>query len=190
MAGEFDLDPAVLGRILEAIPEFVIVIDRDGVIRYINRVEPGYDRDAVIGMEARAIIAPESFDVFQSSLESAIETGAEQQYDVMMHSPSGELQWYRSRMLPLRRNDKVNEVVLQATNISELKAAKEQLDQLRQLLPMCSWCDRIQDGSGTWESVESYLEREARTKISHGLCPTCFQRQLDELDDDDVDGAA
>jgi PAS domain S-box-containing protein len=89
MAGEFDLDPAVLGRILEAIPEFVIVIDRDGVIRYINRVEPGYDRDAVIGMEARAIIAPESFDVFQSSLESAIETGAEQQYDVMMHSPSG-----------------------------------------------------------------------------------------------------
>lgn len=190
MAGEFDFNPVVLGGILEAIPDFVIVIDREGVIRYVNRVEPGYDRDAVIGMEARSIIAPESFGIFQSSLEAAIETGAEQHYDALLHSPSGEPQWYRSRMLPLRRNDAINEVVLQATNITELKAAREQLEQLRQLLPMCSWCDRIQDGSGTWESVASYLEREANTTISHGLCPTCFQRQLDQLDESDVDGAA
>jgi hypothetical protein len=55
---------------------------------------------------------------------------------------------------------------------------------------MCSWCDRIQDGSGTWQSVESYLEQEADTKVTHGLCPACFQRQLDELDESEQDGAA
>jgi hypothetical protein len=93
-------------------------------------------------------------------------------------------------MLPLRRDGEIREVVLLATNISELKAAREQIIQLRQLLPMCSWCDRIQDGSGTWQSVESYLEREADTKVTHGLCPACFQRQLDELDESEQDGAA
>jgi len=190
MSEEFDVSLAVLSGILDAIPEFVIVIDRDGVVRYINRVEPGYDRDAVIGMHASAILAPESLDGFQSSLESVLETGAEQQYDSMVNPPTGEPQWYRARMLPLRRSGEIREVVLLATNISELKAAREQITQLRQLLPMCSWCDRIQDGGGTWLTVESYLEREVDTKVTHGLCPACFQRQLDELDESEQDGAA
>jgi PAS domain S-box-containing protein len=190
MSEHFDVSLAVLSGILDAIPEFVTVIDRDGVIRYTNRVEHGFDRDAVIGVHASSILSPDSLDVFQSTLESVLETGAEQQYDSMVHPPSGAPQWYRARMLPLRRDGEIREVVLLATNISELKAAREQIIQLRQLLPMCSWCDRIQDGSGTWQSVESYLEREADTKVTHGLCTACFQRQLDELDESEHDGAA
>jgi PAS domain-containing protein len=47
MSEEFDVSLAALSGILDAIPEFVIVIDRDGVVRYINRSNP-----ATIGMRS------------------------------------------------------------------------------------------------------------------------------------------
>jgi hypothetical protein len=78
--------------------------------------------------------------------------------------------------------------VLQSTNISDLKAAQEQIDRLRRLVPMCSWCDRIEDGNGGWESLESYIERQADTKITHSVCPACFQREMGDLDDDSERG--
>jgi PAS domain S-box-containing protein len=81
----------VLSGILDAFPEFVIVVDRDGVVRYINRVEHGYDRDAVIGMHASSILSPDSLDGFQSAFETVLETGLEQQYDSMVHSHRARL---------------------------------------------------------------------------------------------------
>jgi PAS domain S-box-containing protein len=102
----------------------VIVIDRDGVVRYSNRVEPGCDRDAVIGKQAVSILSPDALAVFQSALQSVLETGAEQQYDSLVQPPSGAPQWFRSRMLPLRRSGEIREVVLLSTNISELKTAR------------------------------------------------------------------
>ncbi len=40
------LDPATLEKVLELLPEFVLVMDRAGTILYINRVEQGYQHEA------------------------------------------------------------------------------------------------------------------------------------------------
>ena len=40
----FEMNAAWLGRVLESLPGFVILMDPQGKIQYINRVEPGYDR--------------------------------------------------------------------------------------------------------------------------------------------------
>jgi PAS domain S-box-containing protein len=182
MGKAYEVDSAIMVRILEAIPEIVMVIDREGVILYINRVEPGYDRGAVIGMHASAILTAESLAVFQAAHASVLATGGQEEYDAMVTTPTGTSYWYRTRMLPLRRDGEIVATLLQSTNISDLKAAQEQIDRLRQLVPICSWCDRIQDGEGEWESMESYIERQADTKVTHGVCPDCFQRQMDDLD--------
>lgn len=56
----------------------------------------------------------------------------------------------------------------------ELKHSLEELDVLKQLLPVCAWCQNIQDAnSGAWRSPYEYLaERKA---LTHGMCPSCSE---------------
>jgi hypothetical protein len=65
-----------------------------------------------------------------------------------------------------------------ATNVTELKAAQETVANLRQLLPICAWCDRIQDSEGSWQTIEAYLGRKLDTQVTHGMCPACYQREI------------
>lgn len=178
-----DDDAAALGRVLGTIPEFVIVIDRRGIIRYINRVEPGYDRDEVIGMSAKAVVTSDSQDAHEARITALFDTGEEQEYEAQVVIPDGTVQWYRTRMLPLQRDGREPEALLVAMNITELKMARDSVEQLRRLLPMCSWCDSIQNEGGEWESIESYLDREESTSVTHGMCPDCFSREMEGLDE-------
>jgi phosphoserine phosphatase RsbU/P len=54
--------------------------------------------------------------------------------------------------------------------------------QLRGLLPICSYCKRIRDDQNYWEQVESYISEHTEVRFSHGICPTCYQKALAELE--------
>ena len=57
---EFAPNAYWLGSVLATLPGFVLVVDRDGVIRYINRVEPGYVISEVVGMKSEDFLFPDS----------------------------------------------------------------------------------------------------------------------------------
>lgn len=54
----------------------------------------------------------------------------------------------------------------------EAEAALARMRQLEQLLPVCSWCRRIQSPGGEWSDLEAYLEA-AGTQVTHGICDAC-----------------
>ena len=180
MTEGLDGDADALRKVLEAVPEVVLVVDREGTIQYINHVEEGYQRDEVIGTQADAIMSPDSRDEFWSTLTSVCETGETAEYETSTSSPKGEEQWYRGRMTPLYDGGEVSAAMIMATNISELKAAQAESERWRRLLPICSWCEKIQDDKGEWETIEARLERESGTKVSHGLCPDCYREQMED----------
>lgn len=187
MEHRFDGDSDALGKVLGVLPEVVLVVDFEGTILYINHVEEGYEREAVLGMNVDAILPPASREVFWSVLRAVGRTGKMEKYEIEMLSPAGEAQWYRSRMIPLEDDGDVIGVVIMATNISELRVAEAQVERLRRLLPICAWCDRIQTEEGTWMTIEAHLERERGSKVSHGMCPDCYREQME--DDDGGDGS-
>lgn len=199
MNRDFGRDVEALAKTLEAIPEHVVVLDREGRILYVNHVEEGYERDAVIGTLAHQIISPDSRKLHERVLTQLFESGGapEREYETRIHAPDGSEQWYRSRMYPIHDGDRVVAGMLMVTNITELKTAQDELqraretnDQLRRLLPICSWCDRILNVEGTWETIESYLAREADTDVSHSLCPVCYEREIAAVGSDDETGPA
>jgi hypothetical protein len=59
------------------------------------------------------------------------------------------------------------------------KAARE-LGQLFHLLsgllPMCAWCRRIRNETGSWEPLESYVRTHSPVEITHGMCQECAVR--------------
>lgn len=52
--------------------------------------------------------------------------------------------------------------------------------ELRELLPMCSWCKGIRNDKGYWERVEDYLSRQSLARLTHGICSTCVAKHFDE----------
>ena len=58
--------------------------------------------------------------------------------------------------------------------VNELRAALAEVNKLRSILPICSYCRKIRDDENYWHTVESYLARNTSTQFSHGICPSCL----------------
>jgi phosphoserine phosphatase RsbU/P len=56
------------------------------------------------------------------------------------------------------------------------------IKRLTGLLPICSYCKRIRSDHDYWEQVESYITDHTDAQFSHGICPTCLVKVMDEFD--------
>ena len=56
------------------------------------------------------------------------------------------------------------------------------IKRLTGLLPICSYCKRIRSDHDYWEQVESYIADHTDALFSHGICPTCLTKAMNELD--------
>lgn len=66
---------------------------------------------------------------------------------------------------------------------AELQAAVAHIRMLTGLLPVCAWCKKVRDDEGYWSALDSYLERFADVRFTHGICPECRERVTRELPD-------
>ncbi|MEJ2640730.1 MAG: PAS domain S-box protein [Desulfosarcinaceae bacterium] len=74
--------------------------------------------------------------------------------------------------------------------IAELQAALKEIQTLREILPLCSYCKKIRNDKGYWEQVDVYIHKHLQADITHGICPECMQKRFPEeyesLMDEDV----
>jgi phosphoserine phosphatase RsbU/P len=56
------------------------------------------------------------------------------------------------------------------------------IKRLTGLLPICSYCKRIRSDHDYWEQVESYIADHTDALFSHGICPACLTKAMDELE--------
>jgi sigma-B regulation protein RsbU (phosphoserine phosphatase) len=54
--------------------------------------------------------------------------------------------------------------------------------RLTGLLPICSYCKRIRSDQDYWEQVESYITEHTDAQFSHGICPACFDKVVDDFE--------
>ena len=62
--------------------------------------------------------------------------------------------------------------------VYELRAALAEVTRLRDILPICSYCKKIRDDENYWQSVEAYFSRHTNTTFSHGICPSCYDKEV------------
>ena len=60
--------------------------------------------------------------------------------------------------------------------LAQLAAALEHIKTLQKMLPVCGWCNRIHDGQGAWNEIETYMHDHADVNFSHSICPECLQK--------------
>jgi hypothetical protein len=82
-------------------------------------------------------------------------------------------------------NHRRRETYLGALREAELRASLEaamaEVKTLRGLLHICAWCKRVRDEAQDWETVERYVQAHTHALFTHGICPDCYQSQVDTL---------
>jgi len=57
--------------------------------------------------------------------------------------------------------------------IDDLRQALNEVNTLRGILPICSFCKKVRDDQGYWEQVDVYIRKHSRADFSHSICPEC-----------------
>jgi len=58
----------------------------------------------------------------------------------------------------------------------------QEIRQLREIIPICSYCHSVRDDQDYWQAVELFIRDQTGSKISHGVCPECLRRQMADLE--------
>jgi len=66
-------------------------------------------------------------------------------------------------------------------HVNELKKALDEIKTLRGIIPICSYCKKIRDDKGAWDILEAYICNHSEAKFSHGVCPECYKKEMEEL---------
>jgi len=54
---------------------------------------------------------------------------------------------------------------------------------IKGLVIVCSGCRKIRVDTKVWAHLDHYLQDNSLARISHGLCPNCYERAKQEVDD-------
>jgi PAS domain S-box-containing protein len=118
---------AQLEALLDAAPDFIMFLDRDGLIQFINRVLPQYTRESVIGTHWTPYIFPEQHAVMAQALESVLASGTPTTHESATQGPDGDSIWFSTQIAPVRLQGKIVGAVLIARDITAQKHTQSQL---------------------------------------------------------------
>lgn len=63
--------------------------------------------------------------------------------------------------------------------LAELQIALAEVKTLQEILPICSYCKKIRDDENYWQTVEAYISTHTGATFSHGICPTCYEAEVE-----------
>jgi len=68
------------------------------------------------------------------------------------------------------------------TLINKLQNALDAIKTLKGIIPICCYCKKIRNDTGAWDQMEAYISAHSEAQFSHGACPECFKKVMEELD--------
>ena len=55
---------------------------------------------------------------------------------------------------------------------------------LKGFISVCSYCHKVHVEETGWEQMEEYISDRTLAEFTHGICPTCYGRLVEELEAD------
>jgi PAS domain S-box-containing protein len=112
--------------VVENVPDFILLIDREFRIVFINHLRPGYKSEEVLGSKVLDYLGDDYRGPYQEHLERVFQRGEFASLEMIGRGKPGEWSWYITRMAPVRKAGEIVYALLIATDISERKKTEEQ----------------------------------------------------------------
>lgn len=80
----------------------------------------------------------------------------------------------------------IEELLLRARSCLEKREALRKVKVYESILPVCMFCKKIRDDSGTkpgrgeWRPMEEYLDEKSNADVVNNCCPECYKQHKDE----------
>jgi PAS domain S-box-containing protein len=112
--------------LVEHAPDYILVVDLEGTIRFINRVAPDYKIEEVIGANALDFGPIQDRERVIEAIRSVARTGEPARLETSVTHPDGRLGWYACRLGPIERDGKVESVVIITTDVTDHKLMEDE----------------------------------------------------------------
>ncbi|MDB4959147.1 MAG: two-component hybrid sensor and regulator, partial [Myxococcales bacterium] len=117
---------ALLEAVVESAPDFVVQIDLEGRIGFVNRTVAPVLPSELIGMSWTARMLPDQREAAEQAFQTVVETGVPAGFDFQSSTSPGS-SWFQGRLGPVRRDGKIIGCVLIARDVTEKKHTEMQL---------------------------------------------------------------
>lgn len=173
-------DSQYLTAVLESVPAFVIRLDADLRIRYINRLQPGFRLEDVLGRSTFDFVDPVYRDMHRETIERAREGMVASAYTIAGQGADGKPAYYESRVVPLREPDGSIGVTIIAVEITEHVLRGEALAASEEKLRLAVEATGV--GLWSWDVASDKVEwSEAMFEIMGGEGPYTPREYLDKI---------
>lgn len=110
-----------LRKLLENIPDHVVILDRLGNIRYINHTAPGFTPEQILGQQLSIFLQPESSARAEQCLDEVFNKGT----TCNLEASDINFRSYRIRFVPLFQDGAVASALVVGTDITEQKRTEK-----------------------------------------------------------------
>ena len=117
---------ARLRSVLDNVPDLVLELDRQGVVRYANRARPGFESEDLAGTDVVGLVLPRERDGVRAALARAWESGRAVDLEFAAPDPQGHVTWWWARVAPQVRDGATERLLVAAHEVTKRKLAEQQ----------------------------------------------------------------
>jgi PAS domain S-box-containing protein len=112
---------------LQNAPNFITVIDKQGIIKYLNRIDDRFDEKITIGQNISELVGEETKFVINDILNHPDESVYNKAIEYSVHKPEGVI-WYENRISPIKSENENSGFIIISTDITERKLLSEKIE--------------------------------------------------------------
>jgi PAS domain S-box-containing protein len=114
-------------NLLKDTPDIIMIVDRDGIIRFINHTVSGITVQETIGKKVYDFISSEHHEKMRKDLEQVFQTGQDASHEISGTGPHGGLSWYQARLGPIKQHGRIVAASIVARDITDHRLTEDTL---------------------------------------------------------------
>ena len=153
---EAHLSDPITSSIASASPDSIMLLDREGRIRFINHPAPTLTNEQVLGTSVYDYVSADQHAAMRACFEYILATGQPSRYDNVFRPPDEAASFWESRVGAVKEGGAITGLVVIASNVTERRGAAADRDLFFKL-SLDLYC--VADPRGFFRRVNPAFER-------------------------------
>lgn len=162
--------------ILSTAPAVVMRLSLDGVIEFINRVQPEYEARHPLGRSIFSFAPADQHEVMRAAMERVTRTLLPSSFESAAEAPDGTRDWYASTMGPILDEGRLVGLTMVSVNANRARQAEEALQVSQASLKLALDAGNV--GVWRWDQRTDLVEWDEKLTAMFGLEPNQHPRTV------------